>query len=145
MRAVNNGLRWHYPEHCSILGSVLFTVVWPALPCPTRRWIRPLAHDHLYEPVPCSYWPEDLLHAVGTAYREARGKGLEGGVSLDHAEAAYIGAGGAATHARTLVLGILASLSVERGDWLWGPAQVWHDRQPPAATDLKVHAEADGA
>ena len=71
-----------------------------------------MAHEHLYEPVPCSYWLEDLLYAVGTAYREARGQGLEGGVSLDHAEAAYIGAGDAATDARTLVLGILASLSV---------------------------------
>ena len=42
-----------------------------------------MAHEHLYEPVPSSYWPEDLLHAVGTAYRKARGQGLEGAVSLD--------------------------------------------------------------
>jgi len=104
-----------------------------------------MAHDHLYQPLPCSYWPEDLLHAVGTAYREARGQGLEGIVSLDLAEAAYIAAGGPVTDARTLVLGMLASLSVECGDWLWGPAQAWRDRQPPAAADLQVHAEADGA
>ena len=91
-----------------------------------------MAHEHLYEPFPCSYWSEELLHAVGTAYREARGQGLEGAVSLDQAEAAYIAAGGPAADAKTLVLGILASLSVERGDWLWAPAQEWVDRHATA-------------
>jgi len=87
-----------------------------------------MAHEHLYEPLPCSYWPEDLLRAVGTTYREARGQGVEGTVSLDQAEAAYVAAGAPATDAWTLVLGILASLSTEHGDWLWGPAQEWVDQ-----------------
>jgi len=89
-----------------------------------------MAHEHLYQPVPCSHWSEELLQAAGTTYREARGQGLEPLACLDRAEAAYIAAGGLATDARDTVVAMITSLSAERGDWLWGPAQEWLDQHP---------------
>ncbi|MFC0389499.1 hypothetical protein [Muricoccus vinaceus] len=91
-----------------------------------------MVHEHLYRPPPCSLWPEDLLQATGAAYRETRGAGLEPLACLDRAEAVYIAAGGVAMGARDVVVAIIASLSAERGDWLWGPAQEWLERYSPA-------------
>ena len=91
-----------------------------------------MAHTHLYQPLPCSQWPEDLLQTVGATYRDARGKGLAPLACLDRGEAAYIATGGLATDARDMVVAIIVSLSAERGDWLWGPAQEWVDRHATA-------------
>ena len=91
-----------------------------------------MAHDPLYQPVPSSQWPQELLQAAGATYREARGKGLEPLTCLDRAEAAYIAAGGLALDARDVVVAIITSLSAERGDWLWDPAQEWAVRHATA-------------
>jgi len=94
-----------------------------------------MSYAHLYQPLPCANWPEDLLQTVGATYREARGNGLDPLACLDRGEAAYIAAGGLtldARDARDMVVAIIASLSAERGDWLWGPAQEWVDRHATA-------------
>lgn len=51
---------------------------------------------------------------------------------LNRAEVAYITACGPAPDARDMVVAMIASLSAERGDWLWGPAQEWADQQATA-------------
>jgi len=91
-----------------------------------------MSYDHLYKPEPCSAWPTAELHAVGKAYRVAAGNGLGGQACMDHAIAAYLAAGGARYGAERAVRDMIASLSRERGDWLWGPAQAWRDLHAPA-------------
>jgi len=100
-----------------------------------------MAYDHFYQPLPCSHRPENLLHAVGTAYREARGQGLNVVVCLDLAEAVYIAAGGPETGARDAVVDMIASLSAECGDWLWEPAQKWLKRHVPAVVEMQEDVE----
>ena len=72
-----------------------------------------------------------LLWPRGTQYLEivAAGQGLDGLACLDQAVAAYVAAGGARSGATRCVLDMIASLSMEEGDWLWGPAQALRDRQ----------------
>jgi hypothetical protein len=92
-----------------------------------------MSWDRLYNPSPCSDWPITQLRAVGDAYREAAGRGDDQMACLARAEAAYIAAGGAEASARRAVVDMIASLSREHGDWLWGPAQERMDRQRPEA------------
>ncbi|MFC0384304.1 hypothetical protein [Muricoccus vinaceus] len=94
-----------------------------------------MTYDHLYKPEPCSAWPVHELRAVGGAYREAGGRGLDGAACLDAAVAAYLAAGGGQHGAERAVRDMIASLSREQGDWLWGPAQAWRDRHAPAAPE----------
>jgi len=101
-----------------------------------------MAHDHLYQPAPCSSWPVEPLRAVGSSYRAARGEGQQGEASVAQAMVAYIAAGGSEAAARETVLAMLASLSVEHGDWLWGPAQEWLERHPSAAEDADLLSDA---
>jgi hypothetical protein len=88
-----------------------------------------MSYDRLYKPQPCSSWPVTQLRAVGIAYRDAASQGLDGLACLDQAIAAYVAAGGVRSGATRCVLDMIASLSVEEGDWLWGPAQAVRDRQ----------------
>jgi len=101
-----------------------------------------MIYDHLYKPEPCSAWPVHELRAVGGAYREAGGRGLDGAACLD--AAAYLAAGGGQHGAERAVCDMIASLSREKGDWLWGPAQAWRDRQAAAAQE-PAWAEVEGA
>jgi hypothetical protein len=94
-----------------------------------------MSWDHLYRPAPCSSWPVDLLRVVGTIYREAAGQGIEQTERLRLTVAAYVAAGGEPASADRAVQDMLASLSMERGDWLWGPAQEFADRQRAVATE----------
>ncbi|MFC7737665.1 hypothetical protein ACFQX4_17910 [Roseomonas sp. GCM10028921] len=87
-----------------------------------------MTYEHLYNPMPCSAWPVLQLRAVGTAYRQAGAEGLMGEASLERAVAAYVAAGGRQDEAVEIVTGMIASLSAEHGDWLWGPAQAWRER-----------------
>ncbi|MFC7738707.1 hypothetical protein ACFQX4_23530 [Roseomonas sp. GCM10028921] len=87
-----------------------------------------MTYERLYNPKPCSAWPVLQLRAVGTAYRQAGAEGLMGEASLERAVAAYVAAGGQQAEAVEIVLGMIASLSAEHGDWLWGPAQAWIER-----------------
>jgi hypothetical protein len=91
--------------------------------------------DHLYRPAACSSWPVELLRVVGTIYREAAGRGVEQVERLRLTVAAYVAAGGEPTSADRAVQDMLASLSLERGDWLWGPAQAFADRQRAVAAE----------
>jgi 2-keto-4-pentenoate hydratase len=91
--------------------------------------------DHLYWPAPCSSWPVDLLRVVGTIYREAAGQGIDQAERLRMTVAAYVAAGGEPASADRAVQDMLASLSMERGDWLWGPAQGFTDQQRAVAAD----------
>jgi hypothetical protein len=77
----------------------------------------------------------DLLRVVGTIYREAAGQGIEQADRLRMTVAAYVAAGGEPARADRAVQDMLASLSMERGDWLWGPAQQLVDRQRAAAAE----------
>jgi hypothetical protein len=88
-----------------------------------------MSYDHLYKPEPCTSWPPAQLRAVGITYREAAGQGLDGLERLERAVAAYVAAGGARAGSTCAVLDMIASLSMEEGDWLWGPAQAFRDRQ----------------
>ena len=90
-----------------------------------------MSYEHLYKPEPCSAWPTHELRAVGIAYREAAGDGLSWQPCLDRAIAAYVAAGGREQGAARAVQDMIASLSREQGDWLWGPAQAFRDRQRP--------------
>jgi hypothetical protein len=75
----------------------------------------------------------DLLRVVGTIYREAAGQGIDQAERLRLTVAAYVAAGGEPASADRAVQDMLASLSMERGDWLWGPAQAFADRQRAVA------------
>jgi hypothetical protein len=88
-----------------------------------------MTYEHLYQPALCSTWPAEHLRAVGLTFREAAGKGLEGSECVAHAVEAYVAAGGLRAGAGRAVLDMIASLSAEHGDWLWGPAQEWRERQ----------------
>jgi len=90
-----------------------------------------MSYDHLYKPEPCSAWPAHELRAVGTAYRDAAGQGLDGPACLELAVEAYLAAGGGRYGAARAVRDMIASLSREQGDWLWGPAQAWRDQHRP--------------
>lgn len=91
-----------------------------------------MSYDHLYKPEPCTSWPDAQLRAVGIIYREAAGQGLNAAACLERAVAAYVAAGGARQGSTRTVLDMIASLSMEEGDWLWGPAQALRDRQARA-------------
>lgn len=82
-----------------------------------------MRHEHLYKPEPCAAWPVQELRAVGTTYRNAAGCGLDNAACLQLAVAAYLAAGGGQYRAERAVRDMIASLSREHGDWLWGPAQ----------------------
>ncbi|MBP0492129.1 hypothetical protein [Roseomonas indoligenes] len=92
--------------------------------------LPPVSYPHLYTPPPCSTWPADHLHAVGQAYRDAAGRGLDTVECLNLARAAYRAAGGAGGD--ETITGMIASLSVERGEWLWGPMDEWWARNVEA-------------
>jgi hypothetical protein len=77
----------------------------------------------------------DLLRVVGTTYREAAGQGIDQAERLRLTVAAYVAAGGEPASADRAVQDMLASLSMERGDWLWGPAQEFADRQRAMAAE----------
>ncbi|HEY8612304.1 MAG TPA: hypothetical protein VIL69_13555 [Roseomonas sp.] len=91
-----------------------------------------MSYDHLYKPEPCASWPAEQLSAVGIIYRESAGQGLDGAACLERAIAAYVAAGGPRAGAARAVLDMIASLSMEQGDWLWGPAHAHRDRQSSA-------------
>ena len=91
-----------------------------------------MSHERLYKPEPCASWPAGQLRAVGIIYRESAGRGLDAATCLERAIAAYVAAGGARERAARAVLDMIASLSMEEGDWLWGPAQALRDRQSAA-------------
>jgi hypothetical protein len=91
--------------------------------------------EHIYRPAACSSWPAELLRVVGTTYREAAGRGVEQVERLRLTVAAYVAAGGEPVSAAQAVQDMLASLSMERGDWLWGPAQEFADRQRAVAAE----------
>jgi hypothetical protein len=76
----------------------------------------------------------NLLRVVGTIYREAAGQGIAQAERLHMTVRAYVAAGGEPASADRAVQDMLASLSVERGDWLWGPAQEFADRQRAVAS-----------
>lgn len=80
-----------------------------------------------------NHWPARQLRAVGITYRESAGRGLDAVACLERAIAAYVAAGGARDRAAPAVLDMIAALSMEEGDWLWGPAQALRDRQSAAA------------
>ncbi|MBI0538991.1 hypothetical protein D9599_25905 [Roseomonas sp. KE2513] len=88
-----------------------------------------MSYDYLYKPEPCTSWPAVQLRAVGITYREAAGQGMDGLECLERAVAAYVAAGGVRQGSTRAVLDMVASLSMEEGDWLWGPAQALRDRQ----------------
>lgn len=75
---------------------------------------------------------------MGTTYRDAAGRGLEGSACLEMAVAAYLAAGGGQYGAERAVRDMIASLSREHGDWLWGPAQALRERQPPSPTQVDL-------
>jgi hypothetical protein len=93
-----------------------------------RREDPHVSYDCLYKPEPCAPWPVAQLRAVGIAYREAANQGFDGLACLDRAIAAYVAAGGVRSGATRCVLDMIASLSLEEGDWLWGAAQTLRDR-----------------
>jgi hypothetical protein len=76
-----------------------------------------------------------MLRVVGTLYREAAGQGIEQTERLRLTVAAYVAAGGEPASADRAVQDMLASLSMERGDWLCGPAQDFADQQRAAAAE----------
>ena len=81
----------------------------------------------------------EQLRAVGRAYRAAGGRGLDRLRCIEEAEAAFLAAGGPPAGAREAVLGMVAQLAREHGDWLFGLAQEWVDRhgsQEPVHGDL---------
>jgi hypothetical protein len=77
----------------------------------------------------------NLLRVAGTFYREAAGQGIGQAERLRMTVAAYVAAGGEPASANRAVQAMLASLSMERGDWLWGPAQEFADRQRTVAAE----------
>jgi 2-keto-4-pentenoate hydratase len=78
----------------------------------------------------------DRLPVVGTTYREAAGQGIDQADRLRLTVAAYVAAGGGEpASADRAVQDMLASLSLERGDWLWGPGQEFADRQRAVAAE----------
>ncbi|MBI0539479.1 hypothetical protein D9599_28600 [Roseomonas sp. KE2513] len=91
-----------------------------------------MSYDHLYRPEPCTSWPAAQLRAVGITYREAAGQGRDAAACLERAVAAYVAAGGARQGSTRAVLDMIASLAMEEGDWLWGPALALRDRQARA-------------
>ncbi|WP_156963864.1 hypothetical protein [Muricoccus aerilatus] len=106
-----------------------------------------MSYDHLYKPKPCTSWPASQLRAVGITYREAAGQGLDAAACLERAVVAYVAAGGARQGSTRAVLDMIASLAIEEGDWLWGPAQALRDRQArtacqPDLFELPVKGEA---
>ena len=103
-----------------------------------------MSYDRLYKPQPCSSWPAAQLRAVGITYREAAGQGLDGTACLERAVVAYVAAGGARQGSTKTVLDMIASLSVEEGDWLWGPAQALRDLQSRADQQLDLFEPAEG-
>ena len=99
-----------------------------------------MTNDHLYRPEPCAAWPVQELRAVGTTYRDAAGRGLEGSACLQLAVVAYLAAGGGEYGAERAVRDMIASLSREHGDWLWGPAQAWRDQHASGDDQPEVMA-----
>jgi hypothetical protein len=51
---------------------------------------------------------------------------------------AYVAAGGEPASEDCAVQDMLASLSMERGDWLWGPAQEFAHRQRAVVAETPV-------
>ena len=86
--------------------------------------------ENLVEP---RRWPARQLRAVGITFRESAGRGLDAVACLERAVAAYVAAGGTREKAAPAVLEMIAALSMEEGDWLWGPAQALRERQSAAA------------
>ena len=67
-------------------------------------------------------------------YREAAGRGLGAVECLDLTRAAYLDAGGEPVEADLTITAMIASLSHERSEWLWGPMERW--RGAPRAQPL---------
>ncbi|WP_424136918.1 hypothetical protein [Roseomonas chloroacetimidivorans] len=67
------------------------------------------------------------------AYRDAAGQGLDTVECLNLARAAYLAAGGAEEEMDHTIASMIASLSRERGDWLWGPMDRWWEHNRPAS------------
>ncbi|MFC7739292.1 hypothetical protein ACFQX4_26825 [Roseomonas sp. GCM10028921] len=97
-----------------------------------------MSYDRLYRPPPCSAWPAELLEVVGTIYREAAGQGLEAGECLDLARAGYLSAGGEPAKADLVIKSMIASLSQERGAWLWRPMDEWWAAHPGPEPDEAI-------
>lgn len=100
-------------------------------------------YSHLYNPPPCSAWPADLLHAVGSTYRDAAGRGLDTEQCMDLTRTAYLAAGGAKDDDLGTITRMMASLSKERGDWLWGPMDAWWGKNRPTPPDMPDPFEED--
>ena len=103
-----------------------------------------MSYDRLYKPQTCSSWPAAKLRAVGITYREDAGQGLDGPSFLERAVVAYVAAGGARQGSAKTALNMIASLSVEEGDWLWGPTQALRDRQSRADQQPDLFEPAEG-
>lgn len=83
-------------------------------------------------------WPVEHLRVVGRTYREAAGRRVPPLSCIETAEAARVVAGGEAEHPATTTRAMINHLSREHGDWLFGPAQEWLDRQRTPELDGEI-------
>lgn len=67
----------------------------------------------------------------------------EGLWCLELAVAAYLAAGGGQYGAERAVRDMIASLSREHGEWLWGPAQAWRDQHASGQEQPEVMASLE--
>jgi hypothetical protein len=102
-------------------------------------------YPHLYDPPPCSAWPANLLHVVGSTFRDAAGHGLDTWRCMDLTRVACLAAGGTQDDDLQTITRMIASLSKERGDWLWGPMDAWWAANRPAPPNIPDPFEEDMA
>jgi hypothetical protein len=95
--------------------------------------------DRLRALPPLSTWPVKRLRAVGTAYRQGAGEGLDRATCYRLSIEAYVVAGGDRAVAPAEVAELIAAVAAELPGWLWGPAQDWLEQQShPARSAMRM-------